>query len=34
MAIIVQLLSYVLLCDPMDYSTPASSILHYLLKFG
>ena len=22
------------LCDPMDYSTPGSSVLHYLLEFA
>ena len=31
---IVQLLNRVCLCNPMDWSTPGSSILHYLLKFA
>ena len=31
---IVQLLSCVQLCDPMDCSTPCSSVLHYLPEFA
>ena len=27
---VVQPLSHVRLCDPMDYSTPGFSVLHYL----
>ena len=30
----VQLLSHVWLCDPTDYSTPGSPVLHYLLQFA
>ena len=32
-AVVVQLLSHVQLCDPMDCSTPGSSVLHCLLEF-
>ena len=32
--IVVQWLSQVQLCDPMDCSTPGSSVLHYLLEFA
>ena len=32
--IVVQLLNCVWLCDPMDYSIPASSVFHYLLEFA
>ena len=31
---IVQLLSHVWLCDPMDCSMPGSSVLHYLPEFA
>ena len=31
---IVQLLNRVCLCNPMDWSTPGFSVLHYLLKFA
>ena len=31
---LVQLLSRVRLCDPMDYSTLGSSVLHCLLEFA
>ena len=31
---VVQLLSYVQLCDPVDCSTPGSSVLHHLLEFA
>ena len=31
---VVQLLSCVRLCDPMDCSTPGSPVLHHLLKFA
>ena len=31
---IVQFLSHVWLCDPMDCSTPGSPVLHYLLEFA
>ena len=31
--IVVPLLNCVRLCDPMDCSTPGSSVLHYLLEF-
>ena len=33
-AVVVQLLSHVQLCDPMDCSTPGSSVLHCLLEFA
>ena len=33
-AVVVQLISHVQLCKPMDYSTPGSSVLHYLLEFA
>ena len=26
--------SFLTLCDPMDFSTPGSSVLHYLLEFA
>ena len=32
--VVVQLLSHVTLCDPMDCSMPSSSDLHYLLEFA
>ena len=32
--VIVQLLSYVRLCDPMDCSTPSFPVLHHLLEFA
>ena len=32
--LVVQSLSRVRLCDPMDYSTSGSSVLHYLLEFA
>ena len=32
--LVVQLLSYVQLCDPVDCSTPGSSVLHHLLEFA
>ena len=32
--VIVQLLSCVRLCNPVDCSTPSSSVLHYLLEFA
>ena len=32
--VIIQLLSHVRLCNPMDYSTPVSSALPYLLEFA
>ena len=32
--VVVQLLSCVQLCDPMDCNTPGFSILHYLLEFA
>ena len=33
--VVVQLLSHVhpTLCDPMDYNTPGSPVLHYLPEF-
>ena len=31
---IIQLLSQVTLCDPMDYSTPDFPVLHYLPEFA
>ena len=31
---VVQLLSCVWLCDPMDYSMPGSPVLHYLPEFA
>ena len=33
-AVVVQLLSNIWLCDPMDYSTPGFPILHYLPEFA
>ena len=30
----VQSLSLVWLCDPMDFSTPGSPVLYYLLEFA
>ena len=32
--VVVQPLSHVQLCDPMDSSTPGSPVLHYLLEFA
>ena len=32
--VVAQLLSLTQLCDPMDCSTPGSSVLHYLLEFA
>ena len=32
--VVVQSLSYVRLCNPMDYATPGSSVLHYLPEFA
>ena len=32
--VVVQLLSRVWLCDPMDCSTPGSPVLHYLWEFA
>ena len=32
--VVVQSPSHVWLCDPMDCSTPGSSVLHYLLEFA
>ena len=32
--IVVQLLSHIQLCDPMDCSTPGSSVLHCLMEFA
>ena len=31
---IVQLLSYVQLCNPLDYNTRGSSVLYYLMEFA
>ena len=33
-AVVVQLLSHIWLCDPIDYSTPGFPILHYLPEFA
>jgi len=33
-SIVVQLLSHVRLCDPMDYGTPGFPLLHYLWQFA
>ena len=33
-AVVVQLLSRVPLCDPMDHSTPGLPVLHQLLEFS
>ena len=33
-AVVVQLLSNIWLCDPMDYSTPGFPVLHYLPEFA
>ena len=33
MIVIIQLLSNVKLCDPIDYSTPGSSVLQYFPEF-
>ena len=33
-AVVVQLISHVQLCKPMDCRTPGSSVLHYLLEFA
>ena len=33
-AAVVQLLSRVCLCNPMDCSIPGSSVIHYLLEFA
>ena len=33
-AVVVQLLSQIWLCDPMDYSTPGFPILHYFPEFA
>ena len=32
--VVVQLLSRVLLCNPMNCSMPSPSVLHYLLEFA
>ena len=32
--VVVQLLSCIRLCNPMDCSTPGTSLLHYLLEFA
>ena len=34
LAVVVQLLSHVWLCDPMNCSMPGSSVLHYLPEFA
>ena len=32
--VVAQLLSLIQLCDPMDCSTPGSSVLHCLMEFA
>ena len=32
--VVVQSLSHLILCDPMNYSTPSFPVLHYLPQFG
>ena len=34
LVVVVQLLSYVQLCDPVDCSTPGYSVLHHFLEFA